>query len=97
MERGFKGSRAFFFFLCDIMTGVAVGCGWRYGGYVESVFAKEYRAGFVVNLLVGSENGGMEVVFGLMTGNGTFDGCRGDEEVCIDVQSEFWGEDIEEG
>jgi len=51
----------------------------------------------VVNLLVGSENGGMEVVFGLMTGNGTFDGCRGDEEVCIDVQSEFWGENIEEG
>lgn len=51
----------------------------------------------MVNLLVGSENGGMEVVFGLMTGNGTFNGRRGDEEVCVNVQSEFWGEDIEEG
>ena len=51
----------------------------------------------MVNLLVGSKNGGMKVVFGLMTGNGTFNGCGGDEEVCVDVQSELWGEDIEEG
>lgn len=84
MERGFKGAGSFFFLLL-VVDCIFAGWGGWYGCDVEGVFAEEYGAGFVVYLFVCSEDGCVEVVFCVLTGDGAFDGCWGDEKVCIDV------------
>ena len=39
----------------------------------------------MVDLLVGSEDGCMKIVFGVLTSNGAFDGRGRNEEVCVDM------------
>jgi hypothetical protein len=54
-------------------------------------------AGFGVDLLVGTEDRGVDGVGGWAAGGRAFEGERGGEEVGVDVGAELGREDVEEG
>lgn len=97
LEGRLKSTRPLFFVVVlGIFVRASAGPRRRDRGDVKGVSAEEDGARFVVDLLIGSEDGGVQIVAGVLTRNGALERRRRDKEVRVNVKTELWREDVEE-